>query len=50
MIRVKDRNYYVANDEIVRVYQDSLGRYIAIDKYGNKLEIEEKDYYELGGM
>ena len=50
MIKVKDRNYYVAEQEIKKVYIDSQGRYIAVDRYDNKLEIDEKDYYELGGM
>ena len=49
MIRVKDRNYYVGEQEIKKVYQDKNGKFIAIDKYDNRLEIDEKDYKTLGG-
>lgn len=51
MIKVKDRNYYVAETELnlKTLHQDNQGRYIVVDHFGNRLELEEKDYKNLGG-
>lgn len=49
MIKVLNRNYYVGKQEIKKVYQDKKGRFIAVDRYGNRLEIDEKEYRKLGG-
>ena len=49
MIKVLNRNYYLCNAEVKKVYQDKKGRFIAVDKYDNRLEIDEKDYKALGG-
>lgn len=49
MIKVLNRNYYVGEQEIKKVYQDKNGKFIAVDKYDNRLEISEEDYRKLGG-
>jgi hypothetical protein len=48
MIQVKGRHYYIKEEELMNPYKWN-NRYFAKDKYGNKYELEEQDYLNLGG-
>ena len=51
MIKVKNRSYYLCESELKleTLTRDSQGRYLVKDKYNNILELDEKDYRNLGG-
>ena len=48
MIKAKNRNYYVSETEIKKVWKDK-DKYYASDYCFQKYEIEESDYIALGG-
>lgn len=49
MIKVKGRNYYISEELIDHVYEGIKGHFIAVLKNGEKVEIDECDYINLGG-
>ena len=48
MIKIKGRNHYISKTLVKRVYKRN-GKFFLVDVYGNTFEIEELDYYNLGG-
>ena len=48
MFKVKNRNYYITEKMVESVYKKD-NRFVAILNTGEKVEIEEYDYLNLGG-
>lgn len=48
MFKVKNRTYFINEKEVVRVIKIN-DLYFALLNGGEKVEIEEEDYYNLGG-
>lgn len=48
MIQIKNRTYFINESEIVSVFKWNK-RYWVKDNGGNRLEISENDYLNLGG-
>ena len=48
MVKLKGRNHYISEKIVKKVFKHD-GKFYLIDNYGNRYEIEELDYYNLGG-
>ena len=49
MIKAKNRNYYIQDYLIKKVFRSSDNRYWGEDSVGNQFELDEIDYVNLGG-
>lgn len=48
MIKIKNRVYFIKESELLKPFKWN-NRYWVKDKNGNRLELEEQDYLNLGG-
>ena len=48
MVKLKGRNHYISEKIVKKVFKHN-DKFYLVDNYGNRYEIEELDYYNLGG-